>query len=60
MKIETEKYNEALEKYLSEGIDYDANTIKNAKQEDLEQLAADSFYYGCKFVIEMFGIEELK
>lgn len=56
MEIETEKYNEALEEYLSEGIDYNANTIKNANRGDLEQLAADSFFEGCNFVMKMFDI----
>lgn len=68
MKIETEKYNEALEKYLSDGINLDAcnnEVIKTSyKSEtargDVEQLASDSFFEGCKFVMEMFGIEALK
>ena len=33
MKIETEKYNEALEKYLSDGINWDAcNNEERNKQ----------------------------
>ena len=62
MKIETEKYNEALEKYLSDGINWDAcnNEVIKTARGDVEQLAADSFFEGCKFVMEMFGIEALK
>lgn len=52
--IETEKYNKALEEYLREGINYNANTIKNASHGDLEQLAADSFFYGFTFAKVMF------
>lgn len=67
MKIETEKYNESLEKYLKEGINWDAcknKTIRASYKSvtargDIEQLAADSFFYGCKFVMEMFNIKEL-
>jgi hypothetical protein len=67
MIIETEKYNKALEEYLHEGINWDAynnEVIKvSMKSEtargDVEQLAADSFYSGCKFVMEMFGIKKL-
>jgi len=40
------KYDEMLEIYLNEGINYSANTIKKAKQGDLEQLAADSYWQG--------------
>ena len=40
------KYDELLEVYLSEGINYDANTISKAERGDLEQLAADSYWQG--------------
>ena len=68
MIIETEKYKEVLEKYLSDGINWDAcnnEVIKTSyKSEtargDVEQLAADSFFEGCRFVMEMFGIKALK
>jgi hypothetical protein len=46
MDDEKSKYNTMLEKYLSEGIDYTANTIFKAEQGDLEQLAADSYWQG--------------
>jgi len=45
----SEKYQKALNEYLNNGINYSANTIKNADVDDLQQLAADSFYYGCVF-----------
>ena len=62
MKIETEKYKEALEKYLNEGINWNADKVDVIKcnRGNVEQLAADSFHEGCKFVMEMFGIKELK
>ena len=35
---ENSNYNEMLEKYLNEGIDYNTNTIQKADRGDLEQL----------------------
>jgi len=51
---EDKKYNEELEDYLGEGIDYQANTISRADQGDLEQLAADSFWTGWQKAKEHF------
>ena len=45
-KEETKAYDKELEEYLSEGIDYHANTIMKADKGDLEQLSADSFHAG--------------
>lgn len=53
MIVETKEYEEALKKYLENGINYGANTIKNADQEDLEQLTSDSFFYGALYALEM-------
>lgn len=39
-------YERELEIYLNEGINYGANTIKNADPEDLKQLASDSSHRG--------------
>ncbi len=41
-----EKIQEALEEYLREGINYNATPVKMCNKEDLEQLAADSFFEG--------------
>lgn len=46
MKYEDEKYNEALEDYLGNGINYQATGIKAAEVDGLQQLAADSFAEG--------------
>ena len=43
---EVTRYDLMLEKYLIEGISYDANTICKADKADLEQLAADSYWQG--------------
>jgi len=40
------RYDLMLEKYLIEGISYDANTISKADKGDLEQLAAGSYWQG--------------
>ena len=45
-KEEIDHFESASEKYLNEGINYSANTIKKADQGDLEQLASDSFETG--------------
>jgi len=45
-KEEIDHFENVSEKYLNEGINYSANTIKRADQEDLEQLASDSFETG--------------
>lgn len=55
MEIETKEYEEALEEYLDNGINYNANTIKNADVDDLKQLAADSFFYGAKYALDQKG-----
>lgn len=46
-----EDYIEELGNYLEEGIDYNTNTIKNADEGDLRQLASDSFFAGVKFIL---------
>lgn len=46
MKTENDIYERGLILYLNEGINYTANTIKNADVEDLKQLASDSFHAG--------------
>ena len=51
-----DEYEQEVEKYLAEGINYGANTIKNADPLDLEQLAADSFAEGWNKCKERFGI----
>jgi hypothetical protein len=55
IKKETKVYNNELEEYLSEGINYQANTINKAERGDLEQLAADSFHTGWYKAIEYFN-----
>ena len=55
MNDETVDYNEKLEKHLANDIDFSANTIKNADQGDLEQLAADSFFKGWQEAKEYFS-----
>ena len=46
-KKNEEKYFEKKQsEYLSDGINYEANTICKADKEDLEQLAADSYFQG--------------
>ena len=52
---ETKQYDKELEEYLEEGINYGANTIKNADHGDLEQLAADSFHTGWYKAMEYFN-----
>lgn len=52
---ETKAYDKEVEKYLKEGINYHANTIKKADQDDLEQLAADSFHEGWYKALEYFN-----
>ena len=46
--IQTTAYNEALEKYLKEGINWSAtaNDVINCDRGNVEQLAADSFFEG--------------
>lgn len=68
MIIETQKYKKALEQYLKNGINWDAcnnEVIKTSYKSktargDVEQLASDSFYEGCKFVMKMFSINSLE
>ena len=41
-----DKHRYLLEEYLEDGIDYSANTIIKSDEDDLKQLAADSFETG--------------
>lgn len=52
--FDDERYEAELAAYLEDGINYNANTIGKADQGDLEQLAADSFWYGYKAAAERF------
>jgi len=45
-KNEGEHFEYEENEYLINGINYDANTIKNADAADIEQLATDSFFEG--------------
>ena len=58
--IETQEYKERLDNYLMEGINWGAiaNDVINCNRGNVEQLAADSFYEGCKFIINY--IKELQ
>lgn len=47
-----EEYQKELEQYLKEGINYNATPIKMCKKENLEQLAADSFFEGYKAALK--------
>ena len=49
--LDSKEYEDELERYLSEGINYNANTISNANEDDLKQLSSDSFYYGVYFAL---------
>lgn len=49
-----EVYETELNNYLNDGINYGANTIKNADIGDLQQLAADSFFYGYLLAVKRF------
>jgi len=42
----TPEFEKALNEYLDNGINYQANTIGYADIEDLKQLSADSFFHG--------------
>jgi hypothetical protein len=46
--IQTTAYNEALDQYLKEGINWSAtaNDVINCDRGNVEQLAADSFFAG--------------
>ena len=57
--IDSDEYDEALNEYLDNGINYCANTIIHADDEDLEQLAADSFFSGCAFILKELQKREL-
>lgn len=57
MKPNDEKYNEALEEYLGDGINYNATGIKCADEDSLQQLAADSFHEG--FIHALARIKEI-
>lgn len=57
LPIEDKRYEVALERYLNEGIEYSANTIKNAAVDDLKQLAADSFCYGVQYAIDRYHFQ---
>jgi hypothetical protein len=52
--LEDEVYETELNNYLNDGINYGANTIKNADIGDLQQLAADSFFYGYLLAVQRF------
>lgn len=47
-----EEYKKELEEYLKEGINYNATPIQMCKKENLEQLAADSFFEGYKAALK--------
>lgn len=49
------EYDEALEEYLREGINYNATPVKMCNKEDLEQLAADSFFEGYRSALKTQG-----
>jgi len=53
-RFDDERYEAELAAYLEDGINYGANTICKADQGDIEQLAADSFWYGYKAAVERF------
>jgi len=55
MTEQNKAFEKELEEYLSEGIDYQANTIMKADKGDLEQLSADSFHTGWYKAIEYFN-----
>ena len=52
--LDDEVYETELNNYLNDGINYGANTIKNADIGDLQQLAADSFFYGYLLAVKRF------
>lgn len=54
------EYEDALEEYLREGINYNATSVRMCKKENLEQLAADSFFEGYKAAlkIKVYGNED--
>lgn len=52
---ENEVFEKKQAEYLSDGINYDANTICKADKEDLEQLAADSYFQGWNDARDFFS-----
>ena len=52
--LEDDVYNFELSKYLNDGINYSSNTISKADIGDLQQLAADSFFYGYMLAVKRF------
>ena len=67
-KLTNKEYEAEFEKYLNEGINWDANkhTVIKASyksksaREDVEQFAYDSFWYGAIFIMRKYGIEWAK
>lgn len=59
MKLTEKEYEQALDDYINDGINWEAsaNSVIKADAGDVEQFAADSFWYGAYFVMKKFGIE---
>lgn len=57
---DTEYYNNGLNDFLEDGIDYNANTIYKADKGDLQQLAVDSFHAGYLHANKETSIGQLK
>lgn len=57
--LKNDEYEKALQKYIDEEINWSAtkNTVIQADLGDVEQFASDTFFHGCCFIMEMFGIK---
>ena len=55
IKVDSKEYNEALEQYLQEGINWDATAVNviRCNRGNVEQLAADSFWEGWRKAVEL-------